>query len=79
MNWLELRIKCRELIEQPLTIESCNEILTIIKDIGEVDSDDEVAHSLEDEFREAILKHIDHPLAKLALRSSEFNFARRCS
>ncbi len=79
MSYLDLRIKCRELISSKLTEESCKEILSIIKAIGEDDSDDEVAHGLEDDFREAILKNIDHPLAKLALETSKFNFSRWCA
>lgn len=69
-----LREECRDLIDSQLTIQSCERIIEIIKLLAE--DDDEVAHSLEDDFRDAVLKQIDHPLAKLALKTSKIGFSR---
>lgn len=78
-NTFKLRDEFEEILSQPLIEQSCLRVLEIIKFIGEVDHDDELAHSMEDDFREVVLKSIDHPLAKLALRTSEYIFARLCS
>ncbi len=76
MNELDLRIECRRLIEGKITEETCLQIVQIIKQLAD---DDEVAHSLEDEFREAVLLVVNHPLAKIALTTSEIRFARWCA
>jgi len=75
-NELELRIECRDLIDSVLSLDSCTRIVEIINILS---SDDEVAHSLEDDFREAVLKQIEHPLAKIALKTSDIEFSRWCS
>lgn len=75
---VKMRNEFDDLIKD-LKEENTPRILEIIKYIGEVDSDDEVAHSMEDKFREACLKAIDHPLAIAALKTSEFDFSRWCA
>lgn len=77
IDFFKFRDEFSDLIAKPLTEASCLRILEIIKYIG--DSDDEVAHSMEDNFREVVLKQVDHPFAKLALKTSEFDFKRWCA
>lgn len=76
---INMRDEFHHLISLPLTETLVLRCLEIIKWIGEDYSDDEVAHSLEDELYVAVLKFIDHPLAKLALKTSDFDFSRWCA
>lgn len=69
----ELRDEAHELIDSELTVDVCNRIVEIIRLLSQ---DDEVAHCLEDDFREAVLKTIDHPFAKIALKTSNIDFSR---
>lgn len=70
-----LRAEFKRLIKN-FNIEKADRCLEIIKWIGEDDSDDEVAHSMEKAFWEACLKSIEHPLAMKALQTQEFDFSR---
>jgi hypothetical protein len=73
---LQLRDEFRELVDKTITEDSCLRMVEIIRIIGEICRDDEVAHSFEDELKDAILKQVDHPLAKIALKTSIFSFSR---
>jgi hypothetical protein len=65
-----------ELINAEITIESAHRCVELIRLMAD---DDEVAHGMEDEFREAILKQLDSPLAKIALSTSNIKFSRWCA
>ena len=71
-----LRVEFNNLLIN-LDEQKCNRCLDIIMEFGsEGADDDEVAHILESKLREAVLKTIDHPLAKLALKTEEISFSR---
>lgn len=74
-----LRDEFRGILGKDLTEASCLRIVEIIKYIGEINQDDEIAHYMEDAFREAVLKTVDSNLAKLALSTSGIEFSRWCS
>lgn len=79
MTAFELHDEFNSIVEAPLTEKSVRRALDIIKYIGEIDGDDEVAHSQEDSLRTAVLRQINDPLAKMALESEHFEFSRWCS
>ena len=66
-----------------MTLEEAETTLKRIRKMAD-DGDFESAHSLEDDFREAVLVAIVHEeenvltLASIALRTSEISFSRWC-
>lgn len=73
---LQLRNEVDELMQTTCTEESIYRVLSVIQLLKE---DDEVAHGIEDDMRDWVLKAIDNPLAKLALTSSKICFSRWCA
>lgn len=65
------------LIEDVVT--NIDRLLEIVKYMGEVDRDDELAHRMEDEVRSAYLRTLSDPVAKKVLSSSSFHFSRWCA
>lgn len=65
-----------------MTIE---EVEKLYQSIVDASGDDEIAHGLEDEFRELVLKEVadgnpnSFELAKIALSTSEIKFLRWCA
>lgn len=68
-----------------MTPDDVRKCLDAIRSAAVNDSDDETAHSLEDDMRRAVLQAIadGYPdateLAKLALTSDDISFARWCA
>lgn len=79
MDFFKLRDEFYALAYQPsINLESAKRCLEIIKLIA-VEGDDEVAHGMEDALRDAVLRSIDHPLASIALQTSDIQFCRWCA
>ena len=76
---LILRDEFEELMEKPLTSDTCKEAINIIFQIGVIDSDDEVAHSMEKDLWKKYIhqKAVEgDPLAWRVLETMNIDFSR---
>ena len=84
-EWDRARERWDELMEEPVTLAHVQECVGLVKTMGEVCKDYEIAHAWEDNLREGVLMAVvnDEPEAKEmaieALKTSSFQFARWCA
>lgn len=71
-----VRNKFTDILEKELTTDSVVKAIECIRIIGEIDGDDESAHSMESKLRVAVLKQINHPLGNLVLMTDDIKFSR---